>query len=108
MRVRPTLIAAILCVALAVSVGATGCSRSTRSNADSTPAPDGAITVTRTVEPTASGEPTAPADATPQDSSTPPADADAVLRELDAIERELGGMDLPSETDFDSLEGDVR
>jgi hypothetical protein len=65
--------------------------------------------MTRTIETTSSGTTASTEDAASgQESTAVPADAGAVVRELDAIERELGGMDLPSETDFDSLEGDVR
>lgn len=108
MRVRSALIALVLFVALAVAVGATGCSRPSRGGSGSVPA-SGPTDVTQTIETTASGETAGVDESTSgQGSSAVPADADAIIRELDAIERELGGMDLPSETDFDSLEGDIR
>lgn len=110
---RTRLILALMTVALVVLASATGCSRPKRSGGTTAP-----------VEATVSVDATAAADATMTDATTTgsspsdaesaggtqqaPQDASAVIRELDAIERELSGMDLPSETDFDSLEGEIR
>lgn len=101
------LIAPLVLAALLLT-GAGGCTaKSARSNV--TDAPDGASVTTATAEATASAgsEATVPA-GSKYPSSPPAADAAAIQKELSAIQKELDSMSMPSDSDFDSIEGDLR
>ncbi|MBC7266639.1 MAG: hypothetical protein H5T75_06685 [Coriobacteriia bacterium] len=105
MRARSALVLLLtFSVALAVVAGATGCSRHSRADDATQPPSNGATSVEATASAGSGDTSAAPTD----EETAAGSDREAIIRELDAIERELGGMDLPSETDFDALEGDIR
>ncbi|MDI6691853.1 MAG: hypothetical protein QMD76_00860 [Anaerosomatales bacterium] len=105
MRARSALVLLLtFSVALAVVAGATGCSRHSKADEAVQPLPNSATSAEATATAGSGEASSAPAD----EATATGSDREAIIRELDAIERELSGMDLPSETDFDSLEGDIR
>lgn len=104
---------ALLVLAALLLTGAAGCrSKSVESNGTESPTGGSVPTATVEVTPTADATAGAAADGEASDDAgaadaASAADTAAIKKELDAIQKELDGMSLPGDSDFDSIESDI-
>ncbi len=98
----------VLLITCALALGLSGCGRS----AERVVAPSATAETTASVDATAA--PSAAATSAPagEDPDGPPApirstEAEALENELKAIERELESLDMPSDSDFQDIEGSL-
>ncbi len=99
---------AVLLVALVVLSGTAGC-KSGAADSTQTGVPTGTPVATSSVEPTVTGDSSTTEDASQVSGSTSAKSADtaAIEKELAAIEKELDALSMPSDSDFDAIEGDL-